>query len=312
MVKLNHITHKIVLFIAQASILAMVAIVTLTVILRYCFNTGLSWAEGSAAPAGDGVRLIACAIGVRDHMHVAVNAIYNKFPVGGKVRKALDVLTDVVVLLCGMFMLYSGGARTIKLFGLPGVLPITGISTAWQYLPIPVAGFVMSFDSILFLTGIISRDDLLYSEPEVDFTDEAAVAAMTKEAERNDDRDVGRSGFDRRIVLLLLMRVPISFAMLLATLGSALVTGNELLRSRSADGGRREQLSLLSIPFFHRDGRIYERGRHFRKDCRSGESGGRRFRGGLAYVNVLDSMFFGGISGSAVADVPRWARSSSR
>ena len=69
-------------------------------------------------------------------------------------------------------------------FGLPGVLPITGISTAWQYLPIPVAGFVMSFDSILFLTGVISRDDLLYSEPEVDFTDEAAVAAMTKEAEK--------------------------------------------------------------------------------------------------------------------------------
>ena len=34
LVKLNHITHKIVLFIAQASILAMVAIVTLTVILR--------------------------------------------------------------------------------------------------------------------------------------------------------------------------------------------------------------------------------------------------------------------------------------
>ena len=28
-----------------------------------------------------------------------------------------------------------------------------------------------------------------------------------------------------------------------------------------------------------------------------------RFRGGLAYVNVVDSMFFGGISGSAVADV---------
>ena len=171
LVKLNHITHKIVLFIAQASILAMVAIVTLTVILRYCFNTGLSWAEEVPRLLVTVFAFIACAIGVRDHMHVAVNAIYNKFPVGGKVRKALDVLTDVVVLLCGLFMLYSGGARTI-----------TGISTAWQYLPIPVAGFVMSFDSILFLTGIISRDDLLYSEPEVDFTDEAAVAAMTKEA----------------------------------------------------------------------------------------------------------------------------------
>ena len=28
-----------------------------------------------------------------------------------------------------------------------------------------------------------------------------------------------------------------------------------------------------------------------------------RFRGGLAYVNIVDSLFFGGISGSAVADV---------
>ncbi|MFR2020172.1 MAG: TRAP transporter small permease [Christensenellales bacterium] len=161
----------------------MVAIVTLTVILRYCFNTGLSWAEKVPRLLVTVFAFIACAIGVRDHMHVAVNAIYNKFR-SGQGEKALDVLTDIVVLLCGLFMLISGGARTAKLFTLPGVLPITGISTAWQYLPIPVAGFVMSFDSVLFLTGIVSRDDLLYSEPEVDFTDEAAVAAMTKEAEK--------------------------------------------------------------------------------------------------------------------------------
>ena len=185
LVKLNHITHKIVLFIAQASILAMVAIVTLTVILRYCFNTGLSWAEEVPRLLVTVFAFIACAIGVRDHMHVAVNAIYNKFPVGGKVRKALDVLTDVVVLLCGLFMLYSGGARTIKLFGLPGVLPITGISTAWQYLPIPIAGFVITFDSLLFLTGIVSRDDLLYSEMEIDYTDVAALKEMEKKEDEH-------------------------------------------------------------------------------------------------------------------------------
>ena len=99
LVKLNHITHKIVLFIAQASILAMVAIVTLTVILRYCFNTGLSWAEEVPRLLVTVFAFIACAIGVRDHMHVAVNAIYNKFPVGGKVRKALALLRDAPVLL---------------------------------------------------------------------------------------------------------------------------------------------------------------------------------------------------------------------
>ena len=182
LVPLNHFVHRIVLLIAQISMMAMVAIVTLTVVLRYCFNTGLSWAEEVPRLLVTLFAFIACAIGVRDHLHVAVNAVYNQLPVGGK---ALDVLTDVVVLLCGLFMLYSGGARTIKLFGLPGVLPITGISTAWQYLPIPIAGFVITFDSLLFLTGIVSRDDLLYSEKEIDYTDVAALKEMEKKEDEH-------------------------------------------------------------------------------------------------------------------------------
>ncbi len=59
------------LFIAQASILAMVAIVTLTVILRYCFNTGLSWAEEVPRLLVTVFAFIACAIGVRDHMRMS-------------------------------------------------------------------------------------------------------------------------------------------------------------------------------------------------------------------------------------------------
>ena len=150
-----------------------------------CFNTGLSWAEEVPRLLVTLFAFIACAIGVRDHLHVAVNAVYNQLPVGGKARKALDVLTDVVVLLCGLFMLYTGGARTMKLFSMPGTLPITGISTAWQYLPIPIAGFVITFDSLLFLTGIVSRDDLLYSEKEIDYTDVAALKEMEKKEDEH-------------------------------------------------------------------------------------------------------------------------------
>ena len=183
LIALDHLLHKVMLVIAQISILAMIVIVTLTVVLRYCFNTGLSWAEEVPRLLVTVFAFMSCAIGVRDHMHVAVDAIYNRFPKGGKARKAMLILADVCVLLCGLFMLVSGYQRTAKLFSLPGVMPITGISVAWQYLPIPVAGFVMVFDSIRFLTGILDPNDLLYSEPEIDFTDEAAVAAPTKEAE---------------------------------------------------------------------------------------------------------------------------------
>ena len=51
-------------------------------------------------------------------------------------------------------------------------------------------------------------------------------------------------------VLLLLLRVPISFAMLLSTLGSAMVTGTNfsVLVRQMVDGAN--NFSLLSIPFF--------------------------------------------------------------
>lgn len=178
LVKLDHIFHKLMLILSQLALVAMIVIVTMTVVMRYCFNTGLSWAEEVPRLLILVFAFAACAAGVRDHMHVSVTAVYNRFQVGSKARKFMDVLVDLSALLCGLFMLVSGAQRTAKLFSLTGVLPITGISVAWQYLPIPVAGAVMVFDAALFLLGILDPDDLIYSEKEIDFTDEAAVEAL--------------------------------------------------------------------------------------------------------------------------------------
>lgn len=183
LIKFNRLIHKIMLLMSELAIVAMIIIVTATVVMRYCFNTGISWAEEVPRLLILVFAFAACAAGVRDHMHVSVTAIYNRVPVGGKGRKLMDIGVDVAALLCGLFMLISGGQRTAKLFSLTGKMPITGISVAWQYLPIPVAGAVMVFDSILFLTGILDPDDLIYSEKEIDFTDEAAVEALRASGE---------------------------------------------------------------------------------------------------------------------------------
>ena len=54
-------------------------------------------------------------------------------------------------------------------------------------------------------------------------------------------------------IALMLMRVPVSFAMLLSTLGCALVTGTNL-RACPPDGGRREQLFAALHPVLYPDG----------------------------------------------------------
>ncbi len=103
--------------------------------------------------------------------------------------------------------------------------------------------------------------------------------------------------------LLMLLRVPVSFAMLLSTLASALVmdTNLSVMIRQMMDGAN--NFSLLSIPFFIVMGEFMGAGGISEKIVGLANLVVGRFRGGLAYVNVLDSMFFGGISGSAVADV---------
>lgn len=104
-------------------------------------------------------------------------------------------------------------------------------------------------------------------------------------------------------ILLMLCKIPVSFAMLTSTLGACLITGtnfSDIIR-QMMDGAN--NFSLLSIPFFIVMGEFMSAGGISEKIVNLANLAVGRFRGGLAYVNVLDSMFFGGISGSAVADV---------
>ena len=123
-------------------------------------------------------------MGVRDKTHMCVGIVYNRFRKDGFGRKFLEVFADVGVLICGLFMLYYGGLRCLKMMGLPGTLPMTGLRTWWQFVPIPLAGFLISFDCVLYLTGVLKPGDTLFTEPDKDaaeiycdsMQDDAAIA----------------------------------------------------------------------------------------------------------------------------------------
>ena len=104
----NHWCHRIILFIAQISLVIMLVTVFMNVVLRYCFNSGITWAEEVPRLLVTLFTFLACAIGCRDHMHISVGLVYNRFKEGSKARKFLDVLSDIAVLLCGIALLYYG------------------------------------------------------------------------------------------------------------------------------------------------------------------------------------------------------------
>ena len=180
---IDRVIHRILLVIAQVSLVAMVLILTYTVVLRYVFNTGVAWAEEVPRLLVTVFVFIACAMGVRDRLHLCVNVIYNRFRKGGGWRKAFEVIGDTAVLVCGLFMFFTGGNRVIRMMSLSGVQPMTGLPNWVQYIAVPIAGFVMVYDSILFLTGVIKQDDLLFSEKEIDYVDEYLQGLKDQEKE---------------------------------------------------------------------------------------------------------------------------------
>ncbi|MFK5978744.1 MAG: TRAP transporter large permease [Rhizobiaceae bacterium] len=99
-----------------------------------------------------------------------------------------------------------------------------------------------------------------------------------------------------------LIGIPIAFSLGIAALATALYEGIPTLIVFQRIVAGVNIYSLLAIPFFIFAGEIMMRGGIALRLVRFAETVVGQVRGGLGVVNVLTSMLFGGISGSAVAD----------
>ncbi|MDP2627886.1 MAG: TRAP transporter large permease [Candidatus Rokubacteria bacterium] len=106
-------------------------------------------------------------------------------------------------------------------------------------------------------------------------------------------------------VILVVLGMPIGFALGVGTLAAASLYPalNPIIIPTRMVGLLSDSFIILAAPLFILAGNIAARGGIARAIIDLATVLVGRFRGGLAYVNIVDSMIFGGISGSAVADV---------
>jgi tripartite ATP-independent transporter DctM subunit len=106
-------------------------------------------------------------------------------------------------------------------------------------------------------------------------------------------------------LVLMLLNVPVAFCMGIAAVLAFLAMGNlpafTAVAHNMAVGV--DSFALLAIPFFILSGLLMGHGGIARRLIDFANVLAGRFRGGLAYVNVLTCMMFGAISGSATAAV---------
>lgn len=106
-------------------------------------------------------------------------------------------------------------------------------------------------------------------------------------------------------VALVALGMPIGLALGLGTLAAASLYPvlNPIIIPARFVGLLSDSFLLLAAPLFILAGNLAARSGVARAIIDLATVLVGRFRGGLAYVNIVDSMIFGGISGSAVADV---------
>lgn len=110
------------------------------------------------------------------------------------------------------------------------------------------------------------------------------------------------------LISLLLLGVPVAIALLLSGAASLWMSGIPIIILAERMLGAINSYTLMAVPFFISAAVIMNNSgvtRHILTfaDCLIGHR-----RGGLAHVNVLASLFFSGMSGSATADVASQGR----
>lgn len=103
-------------------------------------------------------------------------------------------------------------------------------------------------------------------------------------------------------VFFLVLGTPVAFCLGLASLATVVYLGMPPLIVFQRLNSGMNAFALLAIPFFIYAGDLMVRGGIAAKLIRFASSLVGHFRGGLGQVNVLASVMFGGVSGSAVAE----------
>ena len=103
--------------------------------------------------------------------------------------------------------------------------------------------------------------------------------------------------------LLVFLRVPIAFTLVISAIVTAFYMGLPIAVLAQQMKTGIQSMSLLTIPLFIIAGEIMSEGGISRRLVTLANALVGRLRGGLAMVDVVSCMFFGGITGSCVADV---------
>jgi len=306
---IDQVERSLRLVLKWASICGLIGIavaINLNVVARYAFGFSFGWANPLSVILDIYVTYVGGAVAYYAGDHVSVSYLYRKF--SGRVRRSLTMINNGLILVLGIAMLWFGSQLALNQSSSQHAL--LGVSLFWTHVPLAVGGLYVSVESIRRIVEAAGTDLEANSVGAIGtfLTFSAVVLALYTVGlplPQNAILEVGLVFV--ALIAMILLNVPVAFGMALSTLLFLLVFPNSLdilqpllvvQQMGQAIGG----FSILAIPMFIYAGRLMTATGITRRIIDFANLLVGRLRAGLSHVNVVTSMLFAGISGSAVAD----------
>jgi len=282
-------------FLIFVDLLAMSLAVFAGVISRYVFNDAFSWTAEFAIWSFTWLIFLGASLGIRQRQHVAADFLPDNLP--NWLLLVLGFAQSLIMTLTVIMMLF-GGYQLVDMVG--GVSASLQWPKAFKYAVIPLSGLL----SLVFLLARDADDNRTLLRN---------VLALATAAVLYLGIDHGMlaplQGASPSLLMLgaffvaLALSVPVSFSLIfgvfLASSASFILPAPAVVQNMVTGSTK---FILLAIPFFLSTGYLLNLGGLSTRLIDFATTLVGHLRGGLAHVNVLNSLMVGGISGSSSAD----------
>lgn len=151
LISFNSRLSYVIMWLSAAGLVAMTLIVGWQVFARYVLNASPSWSEQASLILMIWYAILAAAAGFHEGFHIRILAGQNAVP--ANVARIMRIMIEILVIIGGLMMLIWG-LQLVNIIS-SHVVPSLGISRAWAYLPLPIAGLLIILFSGTRLVGEI-------------------------------------------------------------------------------------------------------------------------------------------------------------
>jgi tripartite ATP-independent transporter DctM subunit len=293
------VVHRAARIIAAAGLIGELVFVIGDVLSRSVFAFSLQWSNELSQIALSTIAFIGGAAAYRESHHMAISIARDAFPIG--VRKIIAIVGEWLVVSASVIACYA--SFDVLALHWDNLMPTLQISSAWIAVPFTIGMALVALYAIERL--------VLDAQPRLVLVSGAIVLALVAIVAA-----IGVVPFlahNATAALLFMMIIffatvilslPVSFAMLLATLLYLNTTDSDpivAVPSNMIDGI--SNFILIALPFFIFAGIIMEKGGISVRLVQLAMMLVGRLRGGLLQVVVVTIYLVSGISGSKSADV---------